>query len=72
MDGAAVVSKLIEAFGHQIFAIGKFHSDPHPGNIILCPRAAGEMSGDGPSLALIDFGQSKARLLLQNTSRAKL
>jgi|TARA_B100000482_G_scaffold2907_1_gene2679 predicted unusual protein kinase regulating ubiquinone biosynthesis (AarF/ABC1/UbiB family) len=30
---------------------GKFHSDPHPGNLLVGP--------DGRTLSVIDFGQTK-------------
>ena len=51
MDGAALIGKLIETFGVQIFTLGKFHSDPHPGNLLVRP--------DGKTLSVIDFGQTK-------------
>lgn len=51
VDGEAVIAKLIETFGVQIFALGKFHSDPHPGNLLVAP--------DGKTLSIIDFGQTK-------------
>ena len=51
VDGAALIGKLIETFGVQIFTLGKFHSDPHPGNLLVRP--------DGKTLSVIDFGQTK-------------
>lgn len=51
VSGQALVSKLIETFGVQIFTLGKFHSDPHPGNLLVAP--------DGRTLSIIDFGQTK-------------
>ena len=51
VDGAALIGKLIETFGVQIFTLGKFHSDPHPGNLLVGP--------DGKTLSVIDFGQAK-------------
>ena len=51
VDGAALIGKLIETFGVQIFTLGKFHSDPHPGNLLVGP--------DGKTLSVIDFGQTK-------------
>ena len=53
VDASRVLTKLVETFGVQIFEIGTFHSDPHPGNLLLSP--------DGKTLSLIDFGQCKAR-----------
>ena len=47
---AAMVTELLKSFGHQIFGLGVFHSDPHPGNIIRRP--------DG-SVGLLDFGECK-------------
>jgi len=41
---------LIAVFGYQIFEIGTFHSDPHPGNILL---------QENGSFTLLDFGQVK-------------
>jgi ubiquinone biosynthesis protein len=32
---------------HQLYIVGFFHADPHPGNILLCP---------GNRIAFIDFG----------------
>jgi aarF domain-containing kinase len=46
----AMVTDLLRSFGHQIFTLGVFHSDPHPGNIIRRP--------DG-SVGLLDFGECK-------------
>lgn len=46
----AMVTDLLKSFGHQIFSLGVFHSDPHPGNIIRRP--------DG-SVGLLDFGECK-------------
>jgi aarF domain-containing kinase len=51
VDGNALVARLCESYGTQIFGIGKFHSDPHPGNVLVGP--------DGKTLSIIDFGQTK-------------
>ncbi len=40
--------RLIDCYLEQIFELGVFHADPHPGNILVEPPA---------SVALIDFGQ---------------
>ena len=41
----------VELFLTQLLDIGKFHSDPHPGNLLVVTRSGGEHE-----LALIDFG----------------
>ncbi len=46
-DRSEVASRVIEAFLHQIFSVGIFHADPHPGNILFEP--------DG-TVVLIDLG----------------
>ena len=46
----AMVRDLLDAFGHQIFVQGVFHSDPHPGNLLRLP--------DG-RVGLLDFGECK-------------
>jgi hypothetical protein len=47
---AAMLTSLLESFGHQIFIQGVFHSDPHPGNLMRQP--------DG-RVGLLDFGECK-------------
>ena len=47
VERAVLADRLIEAFMHQIFEIGVFHADPHPGNILIEP--------DG-TIVLIDLG----------------
>ena len=42
-----LADRLIAAFLHQIFEVGVFHADPHPGNILIEP--------DG-TIVLIDLG----------------
>jgi ubiquinone biosynthesis protein len=42
-----LADRLIGAFMHQIFSVGVFHADPHPGNILIEP--------DG-TIVLIDLG----------------
>ena len=46
----AAFRKLLLAYGHMMFEDGKFHADPHAGNLM--------MREDG-SVVLIDFGQTK-------------
>jgi predicted unusual protein kinase regulating ubiquinone biosynthesis (AarF/ABC1/UbiB family) len=43
----------VEAYCKQIFVDGVYHADPHPGNILLRPPAAGE---SGPAVVFLDFG----------------
>ena len=49
-DPALLLERLLHAYGRQIFAEGLFHSDPHPGNILVLP---------GSTVGLIDFGEVK-------------
>lgn len=49
-DANGCVLSLLNALGKQIFIDGVFHSDPHPGNLLLLSTGR---------LALVDFGQSK-------------
>eukprot|EP00232_Nephroselmis_pyriformis_P027531 CAMPEP_0182861940 /NCGR_PEP_ID=MMETSP0034_2-20130328/5778_1 /TAXON_ID=156128 /ORGANISM="Nephroselmis pyriformis, Strain CCMP717" /LENGTH=780 /DNA_ID=CAMNT_0024993931 /DNA_START=175 /DNA_END=2517 /DNA_ORIENTATION=- len=49
-DGTVFFTRLLEAFGQQIFVDGLFHSDPHPGNVLWMP--------DG-KVGLLDFGECK-------------
>jgi aarF domain-containing kinase len=43
-------STLFSSYGYQLFCIGAFHSDPHPGNIFVTKNGA---------CAMLDFGQIK-------------
>jgi len=47
LDRAELADRLVELFTHQLFGVGVFHADPHPGNLLLAE--------DG-SIALIDLG----------------
>ncbi len=47
VDRAALADRMISVFLRQIFTIGIFHADPHPGNILVEP--------DG-TIVLIDLG----------------
>lgn len=49
VDPKDLAHRLVYALLHQIFDIGLFHADPHPGNLLVTP------SGD---LAFIDFGMA--------------
>lgn len=35
--GVVVARQLLDAYLHQLFAVGVFHGDPHPGNLLLMP-----------------------------------
>jgi ubiquinone biosynthesis protein len=47
IDVGEVSGRLVDAFVKQIFDVGVFHSDPHPGNILV---------EDDGTIVLIDFG----------------
>lgn len=47
LERANMARGLFNSFWRQVFLIGVFHADPHPGNVLLLP---------GGSLALVDFG----------------
>jgi ubiquinone biosynthesis protein len=46
-DRTALARGLFHCFTRQIFDVGTFHADPHPGNVLLLP---------GGGLGLLDFG----------------
>jgi ubiquinone biosynthesis protein len=46
-DRCALARGLLTSFLHQVFRIGVFHADPHPGNLVLTPSGG---------LVLLDFG----------------
>jgi ubiquinone biosynthesis protein len=48
LDHHSIAQRLLESFLRQVFDIGVFHADPHPGNILVEPPA---------TVGLIDFGQ---------------
>ncbi|UCE60988.1 MAG: AarF/ABC1/UbiB kinase family protein [Phycisphaerales bacterium] len=47
-DRKLVARTLVDAYLKQVFELGVFHADPHPGNILVDPSG---------SVGLIDFGQ---------------
>lgn len=49
-SASAFCKNLISSYGFQLFGVGIFHSDPHPGNVLLTSQG---------KCALIDFGQMK-------------
>ena len=67
-DAKAKLKLMLDAQAEQIFRLGTFNADPHPGNVLLLPhdgRAASE-------LALLDFGCHKTLTVSQRTTLAKL
>jgi len=46
-DRAALARGLFRCFMRQVFEVGVFHADPHPGNVLLLP---------GGRVGLLDFG----------------
>ncbi len=48
IDRPLVAKRLVDCYLKQVFDLGRFHADPHPGNILVEPRA---------QVGLIDFGQ---------------
>jgi ubiquinone biosynthesis protein len=62
LDRASLACGLFNSFLHQIFDVGVFHADPHPGNVLLLP---------GGSLALLDFGSVGRLDRFQQTALAQ-
>jgi predicted unusual protein kinase regulating ubiquinone biosynthesis (AarF/ABC1/UbiB family) len=60
IDHKQVALNLLDAYFYQIFMIGFFHADPHPGNLFVRPVPRGFMSWDGEGrpfqIAFVDFG----------------
>lgn len=50
------IDALFDVHGHQIFELGLFNADPHPGNILVLDEDDQSTSN---RLGLIDFGQCK-------------
>lgn len=48
LDRGLAAKQLADAFLKQVFELGAFHADPHPGNILIDPPS---------TVGLIDFGQ---------------
>eukprot|EP00547_Thalassionema_nitzschioides_P002696 CAMPEP_0194213884 /NCGR_PEP_ID=MMETSP0156-20130528/14759_1 /TAXON_ID=33649 /ORGANISM="Thalassionema nitzschioides, Strain L26-B" /LENGTH=611 /DNA_ID=CAMNT_0038942017 /DNA_START=57 /DNA_END=1892 /DNA_ORIENTATION=+ len=59
------IDALLDVHGHQIFHLGLFNADPHPGNILVLEENNGvanqslEKKDAGHRLGLIDYGQCK-------------
>lgn len=60
IDQKEVALNLLDAYFFQIFMVGFFHADPHPGNLFVRPVAPRFMSWDGEGrpfqIAFVDFG----------------
>lgn len=48
IDAPLMARQLADCFLKQVFELGVFHADPHPGNVLIAPPA---------TVGLIDFGQ---------------
>lgn len=62
VDRASLARGLFSSFLRQIFCLGLFHADPHPGNVLLLPEGG---------LALLDFGSVGRLDRLQQTALAQ-
>ena len=51
IDNLEVAERAVRAYFYQFFEVGFFHADPHPGNLFVK-----RSTGDGPVIALVDFG----------------
>ncbi|MBI4719293.1 MAG: AarF/ABC1/UbiB kinase family protein [Planctomycetes bacterium] len=49
VDRRLIARRIAECFLKQVFELGVFHADPHPGNLLIDPPA---------TVGLIDFGQT--------------
>jgi aarF domain-containing kinase len=52
------ITGLFDVHGHQVFNLGLFNADPHPGNILVIEEE-GEKKKASTELGLIDYGQCK-------------
>jgi predicted unusual protein kinase regulating ubiquinone biosynthesis (AarF/ABC1/UbiB family) len=53
VDRGALARQVVEVYCQQIFTDGCYHADPHPGNLLVRPAAAGDGSAQ---LVFLDFG----------------
>ncbi len=51
IDRGELARRIVHAYCQQIFQHGRYHADPHPGNLIVQPTGGGEYK-----LVFIDFG----------------
>ncbi len=67
----ACVAIVARAYGRQLFAHGRFHADPHPGNVYLVDESdpLAPPGAAGPRILFVDFGLSQR---LPDALRAEL
>lgn len=53
IDRGRLARQVVEVYCQQIFTDGCYHADPHPGNLLVRPAAAGD---GGAQLVFLDFG----------------
>jgi predicted unusual protein kinase regulating ubiquinone biosynthesis (AarF/ABC1/UbiB family) len=58
---------LVKAYGYMILRDGVFHSEPHPGNLVVLSR-----DGSSLQLGLLDFGQCKVLSTAMRCAYARL
>jgi ubiquinone biosynthesis protein len=65
VDRGHLARQVVEIYCQQIFTDGVYHADPHPGNLLVRPRADAEAggapgasttSGTEPTIVFLDFG----------------
>jgi len=58
IDPAEVAQVFASVMFDQLFDLGFFHADPHPGNLFVAPGAAGGAAGEAVpwTLTFVDFG----------------
>src|SRR5581483_5374034 len=52
VDRLDAATQAVEAYLFQVFEVGFFHADPHPGNLFIQPGPDGQR----PTVAFVDFG----------------
>ncbi len=62
IDRSEVANRLLDAYFLQIFTVGRFHADPHPGNLFVIPLTPSIYRRSGRvipfQLAFVDFGMT--------------
>jgi len=53
VDRKVLARQVVESYCQQIFTDGVYHADPHPGNLLVRPGAAG---AEVPTIVFLDFG----------------
>jgi aarF domain-containing kinase len=70
------IDSLFDVHGYQIFDVGLFNADCHPGNILVCSSSdedsASSRTMDGVQIGLIDWGQCKRLDVAERARVAKL